>query len=270
MIKLTELTPNIYNDASRDFQFIGHLYDTVLNYIKTNSDLIYNIPLSDNSDTRLVELMATTLGFKSRHKYNVKQLVALCSVFSTIIRQKGTLNAIDTAGKALLTAEGITEDIFVELDPEDRSNLTISIFVPQELTDLNLLKDLLLYVLPAGCSCNIVRELRQATTAEVKIGITQKANIYQSDNSIWREGDDFNAIYAGDISIVPEMNPNLTDAYAKGTPGIFINSTIVRPGERVTSQAGTLSLQNTDNQNTDNQNTEEDITEPTDENNGGN
>ena len=38
MIKLQELTPSVYYEQSRDFQFIGRLYDIVLNYIKTNAD----------------------------------------------------------------------------------------------------------------------------------------------------------------------------------------------------------------------------------------
>lgn len=246
MIKLENLTPEIYYSASRDFQLIGRLYDTVLNSVKTNTDLIYNIPLSENSDTRLIDLMSTTLGFKSRHKYNVKQLVAICSVFSTVIKQKGTLNAINIAGKALLTAEGITEDIFVETDPDDPTGLTINIFMPQELTDTNLFKDLLLYILPAGCSCNIIRELRETKVATTQIGVNAKATVWTKNiDNTWETGakwtentawsDATNAIPDARVSIIPQpkindtINTGLTDTLAKGTPGIFINSTVVQP-----------------------------------------
>ena len=61
MIKLQDYTPEVYYRESRDFQFIGRLYDLVLNYVKTNADLIYSLPLSDNSDNQFIDLMAMTL-----------------------------------------------------------------------------------------------------------------------------------------------------------------------------------------------------------------
>ena len=45
MIKLQNYTPEIYYKESRDFQFIGRLYDLVLNSIKTEVDLLYYLPL---------------------------------------------------------------------------------------------------------------------------------------------------------------------------------------------------------------------------------
>ena len=68
MIKLQDYTPEVYYRESRDFQFIGRLYDLVLNYVKTNADLIYSLPLSDNSDNQFIDLMAMTLGFHAKHK----------------------------------------------------------------------------------------------------------------------------------------------------------------------------------------------------------
>ena len=55
MIKLQDYTPEVYYRESRDFQFIGRLYDLVLNYVKTNADLIYSLPLSDNSDNQFIQ-----------------------------------------------------------------------------------------------------------------------------------------------------------------------------------------------------------------------
>ena len=44
MIKLRNLTPDVYYNESRDFQFIGRLFDVVLNSVKTEADLLYNVP----------------------------------------------------------------------------------------------------------------------------------------------------------------------------------------------------------------------------------
>ena len=38
MIKLQNLTPEVYYKESRVFQFIGRLYDIVLNSVKTETD----------------------------------------------------------------------------------------------------------------------------------------------------------------------------------------------------------------------------------------
>ena len=54
MIKLQELTPSVYYEQSRDFQFIGRLYDIVLNYIKTNADNLYTLPIGKNMDEKLL------------------------------------------------------------------------------------------------------------------------------------------------------------------------------------------------------------------------
>ena len=107
MIKLRNLTPEVYSKQSRDFQFIERLFDVVLNSVKTNSESLYNLPLNDNTDERLIELMTLTLGFKSRHNYNVKQLTALCSAFCEVLKNKGTIYSITAAGNALLNSEGI-------------------------------------------------------------------------------------------------------------------------------------------------------------------
>ena len=50
MIRLQDLVPNVYYEKSRDFQFIGRLFDIVLNSVKTNSDTLYNLPSGKNKD----------------------------------------------------------------------------------------------------------------------------------------------------------------------------------------------------------------------------
>ena len=74
MIRLQDLTPDVYYRKSRDFQFIGRLYDVVLNSVKTNADLINILPVSSlQQDQKLTELLLLTLGFQSKHKYNLVQ-----------------------------------------------------------------------------------------------------------------------------------------------------------------------------------------------------
>lgn len=154
MIKLQDMTPDVYYNQSRDFQFIGRLYDIVLNSVKTNADLIKECPLSMNTDEKLIDLMSLTLGFKSKHNYNVKQLTALCSAFCEIIKNKGSLYSIELATKTLFSAESVRQEFEYDLSED---NTEITIYVPEELTDLNLFRDLLNYILPAGMRCTLIR-----------------------------------------------------------------------------------------------------------------
>lgn len=152
-IELQSMTPSPYYTQSRDFQFIGRLFDIVLNSVKTNADMIYDLPLSANSDRKLIDLMALTLGFKLKHNYAAAQLAALCSTFSEIIRNKGSVYAVELAANTLIHAEGLKTKFKYDLDV---NNTKIIAYLPSGLTNLSLFRDLLDYILPAGMRCDIV------------------------------------------------------------------------------------------------------------------
>ena len=161
MIKLQNLTPQIYYNQSRDFQFIGRLYDIVLNSVKTNADNLYKLPIGKNMDEKLLNLLAFTLGFQSKHHYSSKQLLAICSVLPTVLKNKGSLNAIIIAVNSILYAEGIKQALDYSFE---NNNLTL--YLSQDLSDLTLLKDLLTYILPAGISCKMIKEIQEVKKIE--------------------------------------------------------------------------------------------------------
>ena len=174
MIKLQDYTPEVYYRESRDFQFIGRLYDLVLNYVKTNADLIYSLPLSDNSDNQFIDLMAMTLGFHAKHKYTSQQLKAICFVLSEIIRNKGTIKALTIACDAIFHAEGIQGQFDYGLT---NNNTNIIIYLPQELSDTTLLNDLFEYILPAGMSCQIIKTYSEKALPTTEVGV--ESTFYQ-------------------------------------------------------------------------------------------
>ena len=65
-------------------------------------------------DEKLLNLLAFTLGFQSKHHYNSKQLLAICSVLPLILKHKGSLNAILIAVNSILYAEGIRQALNYE------------------------------------------------------------------------------------------------------------------------------------------------------------
>lgn len=184
MIRLQDLTPDVYYRKSRDFQFIGRLYDVVLNSVKTNADLINILPVSSlQQDQKLTELLLLTLGFQSKHKYNLVQEKALCSAFAYLLRNKGTKEAIETACAMLLAAEGISDRFEVMVNT---ATCSIEIKIPDSLSDVNLLKDLLTYLLPAGMTCDIYRTALTGSTTytELTPSVIHYAANSSNDNMI--------------------------------------------------------------------------------------
>ena len=174
MIKLQELTPSVYYEQSRDFQFIGRLYDIVLNYIKTNADNLYTLPIGKNMDEKLLNLLAFTLGFQSKHQYNSKQLLAICSVLPLILKHKGSLDAILIAVNSILYAEGINQ----ALDYEFKDN-NLVLYLSPDLSDLTLLKDIMIYILPAGIGCDMIKEIQSVNKIETVLTTKDEVTVYK-------------------------------------------------------------------------------------------
>lgn len=163
MIKVYEQTPEYYYNSSRDFQLIGRLFEAVFNYVKTGADNVANVPLRKNVDTVLLDLVVATIGFESRNKYDVKNLLALAHSFHTILRKKGTKGAIEDSIRVLLKAQNIQEQATVSIDNKVHDTLEgkyqermVSIYVPRQLRDIALLEDMLNYILPVGFNYEII------------------------------------------------------------------------------------------------------------------
>lgn len=217
MIKVQNLTPEIYSKQSRDFQFIGRLYDIIFNYVKTNSANLYTLPIGKNMNEQLLNLLALTLGFKARKNYNSKQLLAICSVLPQILKHKGSLNSVLIATNALLTSNQIAQALDYTIIPKKG----IILYVSQELADLTLLTDLLDYILPAGMSCSLVKENQEVIKIKTTIGISDLVTVYNEKSSIELS------------TIANSQNPlsNLSFGTIQDTAGIMQNTSIVNIGQ---------------------------------------
>jgi hypothetical protein len=167
MININHQVPNIYYDASRDFQLLGHLYEVVLNYTKTNADMLYLLPNGIEADTRTTELLATTLGFKLRRNYDKAQLAALVSIFPQLLKIKGTQRAVNLAGNALVKASGVPGVFSSKIE-----NHVLTVNIPIELSDITLFIDLLPYILPFGIRVSIIRTTTIKQEISLPIGTT--------------------------------------------------------------------------------------------------
>lgn len=198
MINLYNLVPSVYVNASRDFQYLVWLFNIVLNSVKHNVDDLYDLP-NNKTDPKLTELLALTLGFKVKRNYDQKQLLALISIFPSILKYKGTYKAIKMAGEALIAASGSSGSF--EYRKQDN---TLIVLLPKELVDTTLFIDLLPYILPAGMSCHIVRK------TQTKVNITTEVKhkdeiIYESIKDLgW--GESLSGLYASGENNSPEFS----------------------------------------------------------------
>lgn len=157
MIKTQNLTPEIYYNQSRDFQFFGRVYDIIFNYVKTNVDLMENFPINNFTDSKLIELLARTLGFNNRLSYRNDDLNAICNVFIKLIKEKGSIKAIHTLVKTILNVEGINKKYAIIEPSEDSLRNVITIRLPDVITnpEIKLFEEVLEYILPIGMCYNI-------------------------------------------------------------------------------------------------------------------
>ena len=225
MIKLQDLTPAVYYNQSRDFQFIGRLYDLVLNYSKTNAANLYNLPIGKNMDEQLLNLLALTLGFKPTKNYNSKQLRAICSVLPTILRHKGSIQALVFATNALLAAEGVRQPLDYTMHPKQG----ITLYVAQELDDLSLFTDLLDYLLPAGLSCTVVKESQSVHDIKTTLGVTDSIKIYCQDD------ENIISRLAGKVEEGIRTLDSLKIGSVGAAPSILANVTIVKKPSNISS-----------------------------------
>ena len=156
MIKSQNLVPNIYYNESRDFQLFGRIYDIIFNYAKTNIDLMENFPINNYTDSKLIELLARTLGFNNKLSYRNDDLNAICNVFITLMRNKGSLKSIESLVNTILNVSNINKKSKVTLD-ETTSYPLVVINIPDVISnpEIKLLEDVLDYILPIGVCYNI-------------------------------------------------------------------------------------------------------------------
>lgn len=148
MIKTEKMVPEVYYNKSRDFQVLGRAYDIISNYMKMNSDLVRDNTISISNKAMIIDLICSTLGFKAKHEYNNNQLIGLCSIYMLCMKNKGTLKAIKLVLDLLTCIENSDNECVIEYNPDDPNSLNI--FIPNDIKDITLFKDVLNYFMPAG------------------------------------------------------------------------------------------------------------------------
>lgn len=207
MISTIKQTPSYLSEESRDYQLLSRLFDSVFNSSKMMIDSLREGPLLQFSTSKSLDLLARTLGFESKHEYNINNLRALCGSFKYIMEYKGTIKAIkDTVGM-LLKAQNITESFRVREEPGH----VIKIYIPVLVQDVVLLDDIMNYILPAG----YVYEMYVGPSQESEL----QSDITSVDTFVRIEGtsQQFSRIgsYVGS-TLITGVSTSVDDSYESG------------------------------------------------------
>ena len=155
MIDVIKQTPHEYSAQSRDYQVIARLYTALFNYTKMYID---NLSIWDtNIDDKLINLRARTLNFVTEHSWDTAtdSLEAITTCFKYLMRQKGTIKALEYCIDILMRIENIQGEALDQVITFNNYNVTIR--VPENLLTLGVIEDLIKYLLPAGLTYNIIK-----------------------------------------------------------------------------------------------------------------
>lgn len=225
MIKIQDSVPSVYYNNSRDFQLIGHLFDLVLNAIKTDADLLFNLPLSINSDDQLLELMAYTFGLRlDGAKYSSKQLRAVCSVAPQMMKAKGSIKAVQLLCTALMHADGL-EDQFT-LGVEQDTELVVSL--PPTASCREIILEILPYVLPAGMVFTVVNTGAETINSNSIIGLSDVVTLHPVETT---KPVQFSKPTTNDMNLLSSsiLNRDSIKNQLSLKPNIASNALLVKP-----------------------------------------
>lgn len=149
--------PDVYINESRDFQIVSRLYDLVFQTTRFSIDSMDYISDTQLCNSTLLELLESKVGFFTSKKVTDKTLRKVLSAFPYIIRYKGSKKSIELV---LNLFKKITHANIKLLETDDKSTITVVFY--DYVSDIELLKELLDYVRPAGSiiKCELAKEIK--------------------------------------------------------------------------------------------------------------
>ena len=161
MIWFQNNVPQVYVEESRDFQLIGRIIETIINANIYNNNSILSTLDAKKINERLLELLATKVGFYHKHNIDVKVLRYIISAFPYIIKYKGSKKGIESAINVILKIEQPMEPPEINID---NINYSINIYTNKKLVNKDALSDILEYIVPVGYTYSIQEYQKRSET----------------------------------------------------------------------------------------------------------
>lgn len=240
MIKVQNYTPSVYYNNSRDFQAIGRLCEVLYNYLLMNISTLRELPLSDNIDPTLLDLVLLTVGFDKHHNYTNVDLIKLAEIFKYIMKIKGTEKAIEEIVYLLLRSQSVEDEEFIlnihsltgkfrlqdwkpDQDADKVDTFSVDLYVSNKLKDIVLIEDVFDYILPAGFIYHIYSSTAYGGTYETQ----EKNNSYVLNMGYGGNASEvFGQVFdsksenidnANDLSKLPTSSRTFTSRVVSGT-----------------------------------------------------
>lgn len=152
MFRTKANVPEFYVNHSRDFQLLCNLKDVVFNGVKYNIDSIRHTANTTEMNNKLLHLLKSKVGFFSDFDIPEDQLRIILAAFPYLIKNKGSIKGIKYAIYTwfrLTRSSGQLMSIIT-----DNTDYTITINVNTYPKDLDILNELLRYIIPTGYLIN--------------------------------------------------------------------------------------------------------------------
>ena len=178
MFRVQRNVPEVYVNESRDFQLLSRLYDCWQGSVNYNVLSMVNSLEPTTALDRVLELLATRVGFFPRVRLDANILRYIIASFPYILKNKGTSTGIKEAVYAIMKAEvdpKATEEVVITIDNYDRN---VIIATQNDIYNKLALREVMRYVLPFGYTYSLVRYTSNPSP-ENKISINEDVNTKQ-------------------------------------------------------------------------------------------
>lgn len=162
MIRLQEMVPDHYIEASRDFQVLCRMNDYTLNSLKYNIDSIQNLTDTRNIKDTVLPLLGDKLGIYDKESYANRQMLEALPI---ALKYKGSLKSINILLNAFLDSMDVFDTALALHSKDEESAAEISEILDRpvgsfsivivlstfpSLTNLHVLDTYLNMVVPTG------------------------------------------------------------------------------------------------------------------------
>lgn len=203
VLRLQNMTPDIYTAESRDFQILCRIADCLYNGVKFDIDAMLKVLDTQLCREEMLNLLQTKLGFFTNKTLTATQLRYALMTFPILIRNKGSMSAVLGAVSTFLHMLGVKSEIKAWVTTDDINvngniikNHTVIIGIGTTLADTTMLDELFRYILPAGFEYYIYFYTKLATDEifnlqdNVKlIFISNKLNSTVNNHNLVAESD---------------------------------------------------------------------------------
>lgn len=233
-IRLQENVPEVYINASRDFQLLCRLYDCMINSVKFSIDGVLRVIDTLLCSNALLSLLQTKLGFFTEKDFSYDEIRYVLRAFPDIIKYKGSKRGILQAVYVFCKLKHIQTIPNIEIinKQNDKPIYQINIILYATPQDTTLLSEIFRYILPTGYTVRYSWRTKEATRVYETYSFNDIVNAYVIDNLNTLENKPSNSIIRSKVDIYSTIsNADNLDSAKERTINAFDTIQIVNKQE---------------------------------------